>query len=866
MRLRFLLCLGLALSALGANAQWMGYANDPQHTGISATPLQPLSKILWQTGVDDSVQTHLIHYGTMLVTPGNTVLVTVKTGANDGFRMDARRGRDGVLIWTQATDYSLPAAGWTPSCGSTITPQGKVAIPGAGGTVYLRDNLDSASGTVTQVCFYGMSAYQADAAAFNSTVKISTPITTDCEGNIYFGFRVSGANPANLVSGMARITPYGFGTMISAANAAQDANIVKVQTNCAPAISNDGAIVYVGVSDGGGGGYLVGLNSTTLQPVYRVRCKDPRNGTSDMYLHSDGTSSPTVGPDGDVYFGCWSNNNYRGFMLHYDRTLTVTKTPGSFGWDDTSSIVPRAAVPSYVGTSKYLILTKYNNYIEAGAPGDNKLAVLDPNGTQIDPISGAVTMKEILTVLGPTHDPRGGPDARIEWCINTAAIDPVTKCALVNSEDGTCYRWDFATNSIGEFMPLNNGVGEAYTPTAVGPDGTGYIINNHVMYAISRAPTLANLTLSLDALRGGNSMTGMVTLTAPAATGGANVVLSSSNPAVATVPSLLTIVQGTPARTFPINTFAVANSTNVTITATRAGISRSATFRVTATAALKSLTCQPGVIAGGNPVSVGILLSQVAPVGGAQVSLVSSNPALASIPESITIPYAASTGSVVATTGVTQTTQSVTFTGTRDGVTRSVVLSVTKLPALSSLSTGWNTATGGSTIAASVSISANAPAGGANVLLSTDNPAATVPGLVNIAANTQTKPFEITTIPVVCDTKVTLTATRAGLTRTAQFTVLAPVVDSILVNPLAIQGGQHSMATIMLTGPAGPNGVVVELLSSNSAATIIASVLIPAGQISANVDIATTAVAQSQSVVITGRKAVVKTANLTINP
>ena len=244
----------------------------------------------------------------------------------------------------------------------------------------------------------------------------------------------------------------------------------------------------------------------------------------------------------------------------------------------------------------------------------------------------------------------------------------------------------------------------------------------------------------------------------------------------------------------------------------------------------------------------------------------SSNPALASIPESITIPYAASTGNVAATTAVTQTTQSVTFTGTRDGVTRSVVLSVTKLPALSALSTGWNTATGGSTIAASVSISANAPAGGANVLLSTDNPAATVPGLVNIAANTQTKPFEITTIPVVCDTKVTLTATRAGLTRTAQFTVLAPVVDSILVNPLAIQGGQHSMATIMLTGPAGPNGVVVELLSSNSAATIIASVLIPAGQISANVDIATTAVAQSQSVVITGRKAVVKTANLTINP
>ena len=83
---------------------------------------------------------------------------------------------------------------------------------------------------------------------------------------------------------------------------------------------------------------------------------------------NDSTASPTVGPDGDVYFGVLEDNfpshNDRGWLLHFDRTLATTKTPGSFGWDDTASIIPRAAVPSYSGSSSYLVLTKYNNYAE----------------------------------------------------------------------------------------------------------------------------------------------------------------------------------------------------------------------------------------------------------------------------------------------------------------------------------------------------------------------------------------------------------------------------------------------------------------------------------------------------------------------
>src|SRR6185369_15480725 len=118
--------------------------------------------------------------------------------------------------------------------------------------------------------------------------------------------------------------------------------------------------------------------------------------------------------------------------------------------------------------------------------GVNKLAVLDPQAYQVDARTNAVVMKEILTIAGPTPDPdhvdAAHPDAVREWCINTAAIDARSKCALVNNEDGVLYRWDFRTNTLSQSVVLTSGVGEAYTPTVVGPDGTVYAINNATLF------------------------------------------------------------------------------------------------------------------------------------------------------------------------------------------------------------------------------------------------------------------------------------------------------------------------------------------------------------------------------------------------
>jgi len=464
---------------------WSNFAHDAQHTGQSAVASQPLKRIRWQTPVDLNPQYSggelLIHYGSPLVTAANTVIVPVKTGATGGFRVEAHNGADGSLVWSMPSAYSLPAAQWTPEFGPALTPQARVYFPESGGRVDYRDNPDSGAGPTGQLAFYGLSNYQQNPSAYDANVLINTPITADAAGNIYFGFLVTGATPLPLSGGIARIGADGQGAWVAASSVASDPAITQTVDNCAPAVNSNTGILYVAVSNGGsysGAGYLVALDSQTLAPIGRIRLKDPVSGF-DALLTDSGSAAPTIGTDGDVYYGVLENpfeeNHDRGWLLHFDARLTQLKTPGAFGWDEAVSLVPASTVPSYAGQSSYLLMTKYNDYGGPGAPASYRIAVIDPNATETDPITGATVMKEVLTVANAK-----------EWCINSAAVDPATLSILANSEDGKLYRWDLAANTLSESVVLTPGIGEAYTPTLIGADGTVYAINNATLFAVGQ--------------------------------------------------------------------------------------------------------------------------------------------------------------------------------------------------------------------------------------------------------------------------------------------------------------------------------------------------------------------------------------------
>jgi hypothetical protein len=352
-----------------------------------------------------------------------------------------------------------------------------------------------------------LDGYSSNSAAFNTNVFINTPLTADTNGNVFFGFRLQPGVPAPFNStngGVARLAPSGNGSYVPANIAAGDNQISRVPHNSAPALSNDGTTLYVVVrATSSYYGYLLGLDTTTLATKYKVALYDPRNHNRAGML-DDGTASPMVAPDGDVFLGVFSNpnNGSRGFLLRFSADLATEKTPSAFGWDYTPAIVPSSMVPSYTGSSPYLLFSKYNNYAGTGdGNGINRTALLDPNATQIDPhpsAPGLAEMREVFTVIGCTPDAEylgtTFPYAVREWCINTAAVDPATHSIFTPSEDGRIYRWDLAANCLTEVVTLGSGVGEPYVPTVVAPDGTVYTLNGGKLFALGG---LTNVAVSI---------------------------------------------------------------------------------------------------------------------------------------------------------------------------------------------------------------------------------------------------------------------------------------------------------------------------------------------------------------------------------
>lgn len=488
-----------APSAPVAGPAWWGFARDAQHSALGAVATQDLNRIAWRTPVDLAPPYRadgalLAHYGSPVISSNNTVVVPVKTALAGGFRIEARAGGNGVLLWQADSDYRLPPGStWVPSWNPALDAANRLHAPAAGGRLLLRDNVDAVTGANRMAVFYGAAAYAAAPASYDASVYINTPLTLDAQGNAYFGFVVTGANPVGLVSGIARVAADGSGRWVGAATAAGDSLIAKLATNSAPALSADGSTLYVAVNVAPGGGVqrgvLLALDAATLATRGKVALVEPGSGLP-ARLSDNGTSSPTVGPDGDVYFGVLENvfgsHNGRGWLLHFDATLGTAKIPGGFGWDDTASIVPVAMLAAYGGPSAYLLMIKYNNYAGAGTgDGDNRLAVVDPNVPQADAISGLPIMREVLTLSGPTFE-SGNAGPVKEWCINTAAVDPLTRSVLVNSEDGWLYRWHLPSNSFTQRVQLTSGIAESYTPTAIGADGAVYAINNAVLFSIGR--------------------------------------------------------------------------------------------------------------------------------------------------------------------------------------------------------------------------------------------------------------------------------------------------------------------------------------------------------------------------------------------
>lgn len=792
--------------------------------------IQAQNAVLWQTPVDlqppYSGTDLLIHYGTPLIAGGGTVVFPVRTGPNntwptvgDTYQIEGRNAGTGSLIYNIPTDFTdwMPHD-WTPDIGPAIDYKNRLYIPAGGGTVLQVSNADSPNATVTRLCFYGLGQYDTGTIAYNANVQICTPLTIDTQNNVYFGFYVANGfgagqgNAAGLMSGIARISATGVGTWVSADSVAGTTGN-EVATNSTPAVSNDGKDIYVAVKQSGVGSYdnpeLLELDSTTLSAVNIVALAGPTATNGDTvfaYILDDGTASPTVGPDGDVYFGIWYSIIERGFMLHYSGDLTTTKTPGAFGWDDTSAIVPASAVPGYTGTSKYLILTKYNNYADPGANGDgeNKIALLDPNDTEswtatYDPTytgtednDSFVTMKEVQTLLGLTQNTAENLPGVREWCINMAAVDVTGKSAVVNSEDGHSYRWNFATGTVTSNLNLEPPTGEAYTMTIAGQDGISYAINNATLFAMWDGAQPTSLSSLEQTIIGGDHTDCTLELSGPATGPGATIQVSSNNPDVI-VPATLHLPAGQSSITFGVNTLAVDGDETATITATRYGFSVSTQLTISSSA-LFALNLTPDVLFGGQTGNGILYLSGASPTEGRGVTLSCTVPSITLSTKSFRIAGGKNSATFTYTAEPVRADEVGQIIATLDDGS-TISTSVTNHgPLLTGLSLSPSVVIGGQSTELTVQTQYTIPAGGVEVAMDyTDHTYG--PGVIEVGpANTSSVIVHTTPAPGGSYPEA-ITASLDGVTKTVEIVVVPPAT----LSKLSLSGGAVHM-TGSLTG------------------------------------------------------------------
>ena len=277
---------------------------------------------------------------------------------------------------------------------------------------------------------------------------------------------------------------------------------------------------------------------------------------------------------------------------------------------------------------------------------------------------------------------------------------------------------------------------------------------------------------------GGASGQLTVNLSSPAPAGGAIVTLSSVYPQRLSVPPSVTVPAGSTNATFTVTAASTqVNPGSVGVVAEYGGVQDASWVHLGANdpvLELNSFSLSATTVGGGSTVqgTVTFLAGWVAGPGGAVVALGSSNPAVASVPASVTIPQGQNTTSFTITTQPVAQLTNVAILASRS---KTIQLNLELLPpgALASLSLNPTTATGGQSSQGTVTLSSPAPAGGVVVALSsTDTSAAQVPASVTVPAGVTSATFTVTTTPTPgVGTFSEISASAGGITRFATLNV-----------------------------------------------------------------------------------------------
>ncbi|NUR09882.1 MAG: hypothetical protein HOQ22_10840 [Nocardioidaceae bacterium] len=239
----------------------------------------------------------------------------------------------------------------------------------------------------------------------------------------------------------------------------------------------------------------------------------------------------------------------------------------------------------------------------------------------------------------------------------------------------------------------------------------------------------------------------------------------------------------------------------------------------TAAGSIGALTINPDTVRDGASTTGTVSLGFADP-GPTVVRLFSSDPSVAQVPVSFTIPAGQTTGDFTITTNAAAPPTIVQITAaTPDNISRSHNMSVNAAtpagPSLSSVSVTPSTINGGQNGTGTVRFTGPMTQGAVVQLFSSNTAVATVPQETVVSANATTGTFNVATSAVSTATPVTLTARWFGVTRTVTITVApgaAPATDVVRITKAEWKKG---LMTIEATST-NPNAILGVYSSSGS--------------------------------------------------
>ncbi|MCX6381197.1 MAG: NHL repeat-containing protein [Armatimonadetes bacterium] len=589
-----------------------------------------------------------------------------------------------------------------------------------------------------------------------------------------------------------------------------------------------------------------------------------------------GMSDPigiTVGPDGNLYVASAGSNSVLRFNGISGKFIDAFVPSNTAGLEGAFGLTFGPNGNLYVASPYRHSVYQFNG--SSGAFIDS-YGVPAPNGSQyLHGIAfGPDENYYVANSNSEVHRFNGATGAFMDTFLSSSAIS--SDSGLAFGPDGNLYVCSYYTGSVERFNGKTGAFIDHFVPNqsgglakpegiAFGPDknlyvssyGTGQVLKyngktgaflgvfaqtssmSYPVYIAFKPSVIFPIGVRIlpQNIYGSTQATGRVVLNLPAVTD-TTVVLTNTNTA-ATVPSSVLIPAGQTIGVFAISTVKVDSSQKGKITATSNGVLQQANITVRP-AGIATITIQPTTVVGGASSKGTITLEGVLPTDTV-VTLISSNPAAAKPTASnVTIPAnTTSTTFDIVTTPVPYV-KAVLFTATLNGTSKNATLKV--LPAsLSKITLSAAKIDGGSTVQATVSLTGIAMPGGIKVITTASSALASVPVSVLIPEGESSISFDVKTSDTANDTNVDISASYGSVSKSAHLTVLGARPIALSFDPATIKGGESTTGTVILTRTVGVDTTVM-LTSANTAATVPASVVVPAGAYSVTFPITTTAV------------------------